>query len=462
MFVKFYGCAPSVFILFTGTICVLFLEVKTFGTRRNFATKSRYPFYGKGEEFGTPRNCKPLHINMVIRHGTRHPSKKDIKGMNKLEADMKGFFNKDAPVKYGELTLPWTNRFKDGDKMLSRTGEEDMYNISKRLQARFPTLFSPVYFGEKHYFVSTATPRTSQSASAFAFGLFEGKGHLGPSNFQPVSMVTTNLTEPVLRFFDVCPEYQRKVSKNKRVSLVELHKFQNGPEMEQVKKTIADRLNISGRFDITTDHVRDMFLSCAYELAIFGEGEWCSIFEEDDLDIVEYLYDIKNYWKRGYGHEISYKISCLLLKNLTESVRDVAKAVETHDHTHNHTHAIFHFSHAETVVPLLCIMGLFNDTEPLLASNYDKQKNRLFKTSNMAPFSGNVAVVLYSCNENPKKQFVEVLVNEKVAALPCCNLEDLCPLQQFLACFGDIGKWCDFSKICNPASGYTEPTHDEL
>lgn len=460
MFVKFCGCAPAVFILLT--ICTVFLEAKTFVTRRNFATKSRYPFYSKSEDFGTPRNCKPLHINMVFRHGTRYPSTKDIEGMNKLEVDIERLFNKDDPVKYRELTLPWTNRFKNGpDKMLSRKGEEEMYNIAKRLLERFPTLFNRVYFGEKHHFVSTATPRTIRSASAFAFGLFEGKGHLGPSNFQPVSMVTTNLTEPVLRFFDVCPVYQEKVMENRKVPLMELHKFQRGPEMVQVKKAIADRLNVSGSFNITADHIRDMFLSCAYELAIYGEGEWCSIFEEDDLDIVEYLYDIKNYWKRGYGYEINYIMSCLLLKNLTGSVREVAKAVEnshphthTDDHTNDHTHAIFHFSHAETLIPLLCIMGLFNDTEPLLASNYDSQKNRLFKTSKMAPFSGNVAVVLYSCNENPKNQSVQVLVNEKVAALPCCGLKDLCPLQDFLACFGDIDQWCDFSKICSPAAGH--------
>ena len=127
--------------------------------------------------------------------------------MNKLEVDIERLFNKDDPVKYRELTLPWTNRFKNGpDKMLSRKGEEEMYNIAKRLLERFPTLFNRVYFGEKHHFVSTATPRTIRSASAFAFGLFEGKGHLGPSNFQPVSMVKLDRTSfKVLRCLSSLP-----------------------------------------------------------------------------------------------------------------------------------------------------------------------------------------------------------------------------------------------------------------
>lgn len=459
MLVSLCGGVPvAVGLVLLLTICVIFLEAKKVSIRRTFATKSRYSFYDKGENFETPETCKPIHINMVFRHGTRYPSTKDIWGMVKLSEDINQFYNKDTPVKYRELTLPWTSRFLYGDKMLSRTGGEEMYNISKRLLERFPILFSHRYFGEKYYFVSTATPRSSQSASAFAFGLFEGKGYLGPLNFQPISMVTTNLTDPVLRFFDTCPEYEQKITRNKEVSLAEFYKFQNGLEMEQVKKRIVARLNISGLFNITTTHVQHMFLSCAYEVAIYGKGGWCSVFEEDDLDIVEYLYDIKYYWKRGYGHKINYKISCLLLKNLTGSIQEVVNAVEKSE---SHTHAIFHFSHAETVIPLLCIMGLFNDTEPLLASNYERQKDRLFQSSNMAPFSGNVAVVLYSCkqdDENSKNPpfYVQVLVNEKVAALPCCNSKDLCPLQQFLACFGDIEQWCNLSKICKHAEGHVE------
>lgn len=464
MFVKSFPPAPSaglmpLVIVLPFIISVASIEANRQPTvRRNFATKSRYHFYDKDEVFNTSEKCKPLHLNMVLRHGTRHPSKKDIKGMERLTM----LFQNDSPKTYGNLSLPWKNPFHNGDKMLTKTGEEEMYNISKRLLTRFPSLFNSGYNSSRHYFISTRTPRTSQSASALAFGLFEGKGHLGPSKFQPVSMTTTSLTDPVLRFFDTCPEYERK-----KHFTPETKHFKNGPEMAQVKHAIAERLGISVKI-LTTDHVKHMFLSCAYELAVYGSGQWCSVFEEDDLDVMEYFYDIKNYWKRGYGHKINYKISCLLLRNLTESIQHVSETLTTNPSA-SHTQAIFHFAHAETVIPLLCLMGLFNNTERLWANNFHSQKDRLFKTSNMAPFSGNVAVVLYSCevesrNLDSQSFFVEVLVNEKPTALPCCGAKDLCPLQKFLDdCFGDVKRWCDLSKICHK-HGEDDPQldHNEL
>lgn len=433
-------------------VCVEIVEASRDTLRRNFATKSRYHFYDQNDIFKTPEKCEPLHLNMVLRHGTRYPSRKDMKGMDDLASNL---------AKYSNLTLPLTKSFQRCDKMLAKTGEEEVYNISKRLLERFPALFRHPYSSERYYFVSTSTPRTSQSASAFAFGLFEGKGHLGFSKFQPISLTTTDMSDDsLLRFYDMCPKYTQ--IKNE---LPEFHKFQNGPEMVQVKKEIADRLSLSKHFNITVADVQHMYLFCAYEVAINGSSQWCSIFEEDELDLVEYLYDVKNYWKRGYGYKINYNMSCLLLKNLTESVRN---AVEAKRENSTHPLAIFHFAHAETLIPLLCIMGLFNDTEPLRASNSHKQRDRLFKTSEMSPFSGNVAVVLYSCErletKNLKSQFfVQVLVNEKVAALPCCNSTELCPVVQFLACFGDIKGWCDFPEICNShKTTHHSEGHNEL
>ena len=414
--------------------------------RRNFATKSRYPVYND-EIVKIPQGCTPIHLNMVFRHGTRYPSWKDIKGMSELADYINQFHDKDT--NYGDMKFPWINQFKYGDKFLAEVGAEELYNISKRICKRYPLLFTPKYSGDKHFFVSTITPRASQSASAFAFGLFEGTGNLGPSKFQPVAITTTNLTEPLLRFFDICSEYREKVSENKQISLKEFHKFREGPEMHHLKHVLAKRLNITDHSDLTADHIQHMFLSCAYEQAIYGKGQWCSVLNDSDLDIIEYFYDIKNYWKRGYGYRINYKMSCLLLKNLTESIEDVIQSLNKTD---SYARSIFHFSHAETIIPLVCLMGLFNDSEPLLANNYHKQTNRMFRTSNIAPFSGNIAVVLFSCkseSNNLDSLHVQVLVNEIPAALPCCNAEELCPLPQFRACFRNISKQCDFSEVCN-------------
>ena len=438
------------------TFILAVLCVQTFAKsrgkiRRNFATKSRYPFYDD-DIFKVPNGCSPLHLNMVLRHGTRYPGKKDIKGMDEVADYINQFYHEGTT--YGKLKMPWVNRFKYGGKFLAKIGAEEMYNISKRIRKKFPSLFTQ-YSGEQHYFVTTMTPRTSQSASAFSFGLFEGMGALGPSKFQPVVITTTNLTEPLLRFFDTCSEYIHRVSENTEISLAEFYKFKDGEEMTNLKMALAERLNNSDHSSLTSTHIQFIFLSCAYELAIFGEGQLCSILHDSELDIIEYMYDIKNYWKRGYGYKINYEMSCLLLKNLTESIENVVESLKTSD---AYTKAIFHFSHAETIIPLVCLMGLFKDNEALLANNYQKQKDRQFRTANFAPFSGNIAFVLFSCKSDTKKSgmfYVQVLVNEMPIALPCCDAKRLCPLNQFRACFGHISKQCDLHSICNSQS----PSH---
>ncbi|XP_046849483.1 multiple inositol polyphosphate phosphatase 1-like [Xenia sp. Carnegie-2017] len=416
--------------------------------RRNFATKSRYP---DAEEKTTsiPKECRPKFINMVLRHGTRYPGEKDVIGMNKLE-DFINQFHVNSTIQHN-LTS-WRNRFLNGHKLLAATGAQELYNISKRIRRWLPSLFSPKYNGEEHMFVSTMTARTSQSASAFAFGLFEGTGNLGPSMFQPVAITTTNLTEPQLRFFDNCLKYQLKVSKNKKISLAEYNKFRDGQEILDLKRKLGFKLNIPDNISITTDHIEHMFLSCAFEVAIYGKGKWCSIFDDSDLDVIEYMYDLKNYWKRGYGFEINYQMSCLLLKNITESIENAIRSS-------GKTKAIFQFAHSETLIPLLCLMGLNKDSEPLLANNYHKQKNRLFRTSIIAPFSANIAIILYSCQFDMADSFhVQVLVNENVTPLPCCDGLDLCPLKEFRACFQAITNSCDYNRICD----MDKPSHNDL
>lgn len=55
------------------------------------------------------------------------------------------------------------------------------------------------------------------SASAYSFGLFEKRGQVGPTDFDPFFIVTNNATtDNELRFFKTCPNYISGVKKNKK------------------------------------------------------------------------------------------------------------------------------------------------------------------------------------------------------------------------------------------------------
>ena len=116
-----------------------------------------------------------------------------------------------------------------------------------------------------------------------------------------------------------------------------------------------------------------------------------------------------------------------------ELVRKMSESVEAAQHT-EWPRAMFRFGHAENVLPLVLQLGLYRDQDPLTAESAIDAP-RLWRTSRIAPFGTNVAVVLYRCAAG---FFVQVRHNERAVALPDCGsplpspVTHACPLQQFL------------------------------
>jgi hypothetical protein len=71
---------------------------------------------------------------------------------------------------------------------------------------------------------------------------------------------------------------------------------------------------------------------------------------------------------------------------------------------------LLRFCHAENIIPLIASLNIFKDAEALKADNYESQTGRLFKTSTIAPFSSNLAFVLFKCFDGSRK--VQTLLNE--------------------------------------------------
>lgn len=56
---------------------------------------------------------------------------------------------------------------------------------------------------------------------------------------------------------------------------------------------------------------------------------------------------------------------------------------------------IFYFTHTFTLLSLFTAMGIANDADPLVASNYRQMTKRQFRTSLIAPFNANLVAVFY-------------------------------------------------------------------
>ena len=434
-------------------------------THLKLSSKTRYD-QKRNISFEAPENCEPLHISMVLRHGTRYPSRNDV---NKIDKMLNAIHEalKSRTMQIGELRLPWKNPFSHtNDKLLATVGEEEMYNIAKKTLRRFPGLLSRPYAPQNFDFISTGTTRAAQSAMAFAFGLFEGRGHLGVSHFQPVAIQSRAIdNDPLLRFFDVCQKYLTRVVENK-TALHEYKTFKHGEEMRKVLQKVSSKMNIDSGV-LSEEHIVGMYTACIFEVAIYErENTWCKLFDEEDFFVLDYMSDLKSYWKRAYGYPISYKISCPLLNRIITSLKNA-----TEPSVEDKVYGAFMFAHGETLQPLYALLDLFKDQEDLKASNFFKHRERKYKTSHIAPFGANIAFVLYRCvakdtvskeSDNLGSQYsfmVQVFVNEELIAVPCCSKQKECPLDTFLQCFDN--RPCDLSSLCSVESA-TEASHVEL
>ncbi|EDO48475.1 predicted protein [Nematostella vectensis] len=416
------------------------------GHYRNFASKTRYYEPNLEEDIKKEREggCSAVHMSLVARHGTRNPSKRDVKKIQRTTEAIDQLFS-GHPVKIGNLTIPSPSLFTENmDKDLIEIGREELYNMSRRVKQRYPELFNVEMLKEKIRFVSTRTARSIQSAHAFALGL------LGRP-LVPIAMVTDidkdpitiethdKDNDPVLRYFDVCPKYIHQVSKNK-TSLYEHHEFKNSSAMRTVVEHVRDLFNLQGSEIIHVKHVIGMYLACTFEVAVYNRSDsWCSVFRPSDLDVLEYFYDLKHYWKRGYGYKITYEISCVLLKNIINTIKTAVLSDNKNGPIGN-----FMFAHAETIQPLNALLGLFKDVMPLRADNYHRHKNRKYRASQISPFGANIAFTVYNCSGLYQ---IQVLSNEKIVSLPCCE-GPRCPLQRFFDCFSEVYNMCDLKALC--------------
>lgn len=134
--------------------------------------------------------------------------------------------------------------------------------------------------------------------------------------------------------------------------------------------------------------------------------------------------------------------------------------------------AVFRFAHAETLLPLLALLGLFKDEQPIKGTDYLLNQNRAFKTNTISPFSANIAFVLLACDVHDddleedleevqnlilpskwERYMVQVLFKELPVKLPLCE-SHFCSFTQLKNKLVQFIDHCDFEGMCS--------VHDEL
>ncbi|XP_015746961.1 multiple inositol polyphosphate phosphatase 1 [Python bivittatus] len=321
-----------------------------------------------------------------------------------------------------------------------------MRMLARRLAARFPSLLAP---GRRLAFASSSKHRCLDSSAAFREGLREALyGPRSDDGRNATMMETFEINDKLMRFFDHCEKFVRDIENNDS-ALHEVDAFKEGPEMKKIVNKTAHTLCLPLK-DLNADLVQVAFFTCSFGLSIKNiSSPWCSLFNKEDAKVLEYLNDLKQYWKRAYGYNINSQSSCILFqdifKHLDQAVTESKRSKPIS------SPVSIQFGHAETLQPLLTLMGYFKDKVPLNASNYSSHLNRRFRTGRIVPYAANLLFVLYHCDQarSPEEEYkVQILLNEKL--LPFTYSGKTVSLYAKLKNhYKDLIQNCEFAEVCS-------------
>uniref|UniRef100_A0AAX7T4Y4 Multiple inositol polyphosphate phosphatase 1 n=1 Tax=Astatotilapia calliptera TaxID=8154 RepID=A0AAX7T4Y4_ASTCA len=382
--------------------------------------------------------CQQIHLTAIIRHGTRYPTTKNIKEMQQLYNMI--LHNASGEQSWlHELQTQWRMWYtEDMDGRLVQKGVDELKHLAVRLSKLFPSLISEEKLrGGFIKFITSSKHRCVNSTLSFKAGLTE-LWHIKDKEFDHA------VNDALMRFFDKCTRFLEEVDNNPS-AVTEVEKFKQGPEMRRVQQKIADILNVPYS-SITYDMAEAAFYLCAYEFAIKTvNSPWCRLYDEVDAQVMEYANDLKHFWKRSYGYDINSKSSCILFHDVFSRLEKAAK--ENMSGQQVAEAVTVQVGHAETLLPLLTLLGFFNDSEPLTSTNFAAQTRRSFRTSHMLPYAANLILVLYDCGGGDLR--LQPLLNEKPVTFPGLADQASMPLyQDVLQHYRDLLQGCDFETEC--------------
>lgn len=274
----------------------------------------------------------------------------------------------------------------------------------------------------------------------------------------PVAMSSESKElDRLLRFFDNCPKYTKDVKKNPETSAESNAYFKK--HKYEVFISVSNKTGIPIA-NLTTEIIEGMWSACQSEVAVFDNADnWCSIFTARDAEIFEYAYDLSAYYTKGYGSEINYQIASPLISEIISNMEEMAIASIFNNSRSFLPRAQLRFGHAETVMPLLALLGLYKDANKLSSTWGDSAiLNRKWRTSNISSLATNVAFVLYVCKDSKglKSPYVEILHDENIVYLPGCNKQRLCPANKFKSIYSEYLNM-NWTETCKSGSGGYSP-----
>lgn len=414
--------------------------------------------------------CTPIVFYFVGRHSARFPDAEDIE---KYEKDLTELIGKlgstSAQFQCRRADyMNWSSKMQaKQDSLITYLGGCQERDIARRFKLLYTKFFN-FSMTDIHIGV-TKQMRTAQSGAEF---LKEVTGlrlpgcnkrslptndvHHKEYNIDNVleadcyKYMSENLYAPFLEFHRMCEQIVGK----RKIKDPLIDRAKNPNLMKPIADRVAHKLGLDNSDNdppITPDVLDSIYNTCRFENALNARSIWCDLFEQRDLEALEYIEDVNLYIKGAYGPKANPKQSCPLVKELLRALHEGTRLTPK-----DKKRSYFYFTHAGPIQKMLVMFNLFRDDDSFSAkriSDFEQDltvpKRRSWRTSFVAPFSANLVFIQYRCRKSlQKKPTFKILatVNEQPIKLGGCNSID-CDSDRFFSTYDYMAN-CDMNQIC--------------
>ncbi|CAH0728800.1 unnamed protein product, partial [Brenthis ino] len=360
--------------------------------------------------------CEPVSIWGMYRHGIRKPSAyysnmmKDAIAIRNhvVSSYKKGRSSLCAQDIENLRNWEFNESFFNGKQDITEEGREEMIGLSKRLKEAFPDLLNSLQNGS--YTLRPARGLwIENSATHFAKGF-------GNNNFVIEKAKTDS---DIMNPYATCGSYQQNVQIHQN-NHPEVNKYLSTSDYLATKDRVQRRSGID--YILSDKNITALYNLCRSTWPAIDNkvSPWCALFTKDDLEVLEYIQDLKHYYKDGYGTPVNEIFGRVPLANLLQSFDDVKKG--------KGKKMIAYFTHATMLAQIYTALGLFKDNQPLTGANRDRE--RKWRTSKITAFSANLIAVLNRCVMDGSEDYNVVFYLNEEPMRSICE-EGVCSWREF-------------------------------
>lgn len=459
----FISISVLFFTFFLG-IFVISTKSETLEFVKHFSTVTPYEIkYPPHDSFD---NYEIVYSELVQRHGARNPTEKKMKKFGK----MIDILNKYTNIKY---TTEWDVK-NEGE--LVQMGAKELQEIGKFYKKEFEKLYKN-HSLEQINVTSTFKKRTHDSAVEFLRGFYsddiekysmlfnnDEKQSFKEDNGK-ISIRNMNKDEDIYLYYHKnCYKYdefmkQEDIKKeSKKYEKQAIQKIADKilkkmKKLKLIKQNVLDNNELYNEFEEKLKKsFADFYRLAQYDYIVNNKTTGIiELFDGKDSEEMSFAKDLETYRTKGTYDTITHYIAIPLFDSIMNNIK--SHLPEYYSQQYNKVNkdsnyvGNFRFAHAETVTPLMTLLGINLDDYPLTAKMDNKLKeNRKWDMSKISQFSVHFMFVLVK--DSHDKYYIKTYFDQLPVKLPACPNDIMCPVDDFFTYYEKYTKDFDFNQYC--------------